>query len=234
MTNIIICAIDTKDIKQAKELALAVKDSVAMVKCGLEFFTAHGAEGIKEVASTGIDIFLDLKFHDIPNTVAEAVKSAVSLDVSIITIHALGGKAMMQAASYAAKEEAAKLGKQKPLIVGVTVLTSMDDNELNGIGIDRTAFEQVEILAKLAKESGLDGIVCSPHEIKSVKSICGKDFVTVVPGIRPDSGTNDDQRRVMTPKQAVNEGADYIVIGRPITRSKNPAKTAHDIFNSIK
>ena len=233
MKNTIICALDTKNLTQAKNLALSIKDNVAMVKCGLEFFTKHGAEGINEISSTGIDIFLDLKFHDIPNTVAEAIRSAVSLDVSIITIHPLGGKTMMQAAAHAAKEESAKLGKKKPIIVGVTVLTSMDDEELSNIGVQESAAQQVELLAKLAQESGLDGIVCSPHEIELVKSICGDDFVTVVPGIRPASSSNDDQKRVMTPKEVSDKGADYLVIGRPITQADNPAIAAKDIKESI-
>lgn len=233
MKNPIICALDTKDIEQAKNLAILLKDNVSMVKCGLEFFTKNGSEGIREVSSTGLDIFLDLKFHDIPNTVAEAIRSAVSLDVSIITIHTLGGKAMMQAAAQAAKEESEKLGKKKPIIVGVTILTSMDDQELQGIGINRATTGQVEILAKLAQESGLDGIVCSPHEIKLVKETCGNDFITVVPGIRPASSSSDDQKRVMTPKEAVNNGADYIVIGRPITKSDDPKKSAKEIFESL-
>jgi len=233
MKNPIICALDTKDIQQAKNLAVSLKENIAMVKCGLEFFTTNGAEGIKEVASTGLDIFLDLKFHDIPNTVAEAIRSAVSLNVRIITIHTLGGKTMMQAAAKAAKEEADKLGIKKPLIVGVTVLTSMDDQELEGIGINQAAPQQVRILAKLAKESGLDGIVCSPHEIKLVREACGNDFVTVVPGIRPTSSATDDQKRVMTPKEAVDNGADYIVIGRPITKSVYPQNSAKEIFESL-
>jgi orotidine-5'-phosphate decarboxylase len=234
MKNTIICALDTKDTKRAKELALSIKDNVAMVKCGLEFFTKNGAEGIKEIASTGLDIFLDMKFHDIPNTVAEAIRSAVHLDVRIITIHTLGGKTMMEAAAKAARQESELTGKQKPLIIGVTVLTSMDDEELEGIGIKTNTANQVELLAKLAKESGLDGIVCSPHEIKKVKSVCGNDFITVVPGIRPLSSDKDDQKRVMTPKEAINNGADYIVIGRPITKAEKPSIAAKEIYDSLR
>lgn len=233
MYNPIICALDTKDVKEAQNLALSIKEQVGMIKCGLEFFTKNGSDGIRQIAQTGIEIFLDLKFHDIPNTVAEAVKSAVSLDVSIITVHSLGGKKMMQAAAIAAREESLRLNKKKPLIVGVTILTSSDDSDLQEIGINRQVTKQVEILAKLAKEAGLDGIVCSPHEIKAVKSICGADFITVVPGIRPESSENNDQKRVMTPKEAIANGADYIVIGRPITKSENPQKAAEEIFNSL-
>lgn len=233
MFNPIICALDTKDVAEAKKLALSIKNHVGMVKCGLEFFTKNGSDGIRQISQTGMDIFLDLKFHDIPNTVAQAIKSAVSLDVSIITVHSLGGKKMMQAAANAASEEALRLNKKKPLIVGVTILTSSDDTDLQEIGINRQVKNQVEILAKIAKESGLDGIVCSPHEIKAVKSLCGEDFITVVPGIRPNTSENNDQKRVLTPKEAITNGADYIVIGRPITQAENPQKIAEEIFNSL-
>jgi orotidine-5'-phosphate decarboxylase len=231
--NLIICALDTKDITEAKNLCTNLKPHIGMVKLGLEFFTKNGPQGISEVAKAGLPIFLDLKFHDIPNTVAEAVRSAVILDVSIITIHTLGGKNMMQGAACAAKDEAERLGKKKPIIVGVTVLTSMDDNDLYDIGLNNNAAGQVELLAKLAKQSGLDGIVCSPHEIELVKKICGSDFKTVVPGIRPAGGDKGDQKRVMTPKEAVDKGADFIVIGRPITQSDNPAKAAEAIYKSL-
>lgn len=234
MKNPIICAIDTKDLEQAKNLCKAIAPNVGMVKLGLEFFTIHGASGVKEIAALGLPIFLDLKFHDIPNTVAEAVKSAVRLGVEIITIHTLGGLQMMQAAANAAKEESDKLGVKKPIIVGVTVLTSMDDEDLKTIGLDRSAAQQVQLLAKLAKKSGLDGIVCSPHEIELVKSLCGKDFKTVVPGIRPENSDKGDQKRVMTPKQALTFGADYLVIGRPITKSENPTLASQQIANSLK
>ncbi|MCE3232213.1 MAG: pyrF [Rickettsiaceae bacterium] len=231
--NPIICALDTKDITAAKKLCAQLQPHIGMIKLGLEFFTKNGPDGIRAVASSGIPIFLDLKFHDIPNTVAEAIRSAVSLDVSIITIHTLGGQNMMQGAICAARDEAERLGKKRPIIVGVTVLTSMDEADLNGIGVDRKPAQQVEVLAKLAKQSGLDGIVCSPHEIELVKKLCGQDFKTIVPGIRPAGGDNGDQKRVMTPKEAVDKGADFIVVGRPITVSDNPAKAAQEIFNSL-
>ncbi len=229
--NPIICALDTKNIQEASKLCQDIKAHIGFIKLGLEFFTKNGPQGFTEVAKTGVPIFLDLKFHDIPNTVAEAVSSALTLDVSIITIHTLGGSEMMKAAAKAAKETAEKLNKKPPLIVGVTILTSMDEQDLAGIGINRQVAKQVEILAKLAKSSGLDGIVCSPHEIELVKSVCGVDFKTVVPGVRPKSADAGDQKRIMTPSQALGKGADYIVIGRPITKANNPVIAAKEIYN---
>jgi orotidine-5'-phosphate decarboxylase len=233
MQNPIICALDTKSIKDAKELCIKLHPHIGMVKLGLEFFTTNGASGMREIAALDVPIFLDLKFHDIPNTVAEAVRSAVDLGVSIITIHTLGGKNMMQAAACAASDEAKKSGKNRPLIVGVTVLTSMDDTDLVDIGIKQSAAHQVELLAALAKESGLDGVVCSPHEIELVKKICGANFKTIVPGIRPATADKGDQKRVMTPKEAMDKGADFIVIGRPITQSPNPTEAAAGIWRGL-
>ena len=232
--NNIICAIDTKNMEEAIKITTLLKGHINMVKCGLEYFTSNGNTGIKKIASTGVDIFLDLKFHDIPNTVAEAVKSAVHFNVSMITIHILGGKTMMEKAVEAATEESDKLGVKKPLIIGVSILTSIDNDELNEIGIFNDIQEQVIILAKLAKEAGLDGIVCSSHEIKKIKQVCGCDFITVVPGIRPQSMDKNDQKRVATPGEAVNNGADYIVIGRPITQSNNPLETVKLIQDSMR
>jgi orotidine-5'-phosphate decarboxylase len=231
--NPIICAIDTKDASLAKQLCTSLQPHIGMVKLGLEFFIKNGPQGVRQISELCIPIFLDLKLHDIPNTVAEAVRSAISLDVRIITIHALGGKNMMQGAICAAKDEADKLGKTRPMIIGITVLTSMDEGDLNGIGINQKPHTQVELLAKLAKESGLDGVVCSPHEIELVKSACGKDFKTIVPGIRPAGSEKGDQKRVLTPKEAVDNGADFIVIGRPITASSNPSSAAKEIWQQL-
>lgn len=233
MQNPIICALDTKELSQAKKICEELKPYIGMVKLGLEFFTINGPDGVREITASGVPVFLDLKFHDIPNTVAEAVKSAIRLGVQIITIHTLGGKDMMQAAARAATEEAKKNNIERPIIVGVTVLTSMDEDDLQAIGINKGPKEQVEILAKLAKESGLDGIVCSPHEVETVKALCGNGFKTVVPGIRPESAATDDQKRVMTPKKAVTKGADYLVIGRPITKAENPVESAKFIQKSL-
>lgn len=231
--NPIICAIDVKDVKSALDLCSELKESVGVIKLGLEFFTLNGPDAIKAVKKCGLPIFLDLKFHDIPNTVAEAVRSAVRLGVQMLTIHTSGGKTMMQAAAAAAKDEALKLNIAAPIILGVTVLTSMDESDLKGVGIEKNVTSQVVSLAKLAVESGLDGVVCSPLEIEIIRRECGNKLKLVVPGIRPNGGSGDDQKRVMTPNEAVNAGADYIVIGRPITKAASPADAAAAIFAEI-
>jgi orotidine-5'-phosphate decarboxylase len=231
--NPIFCAFDTPDLAHAKQLAASLKSHIGGIKLGLEFFTAQGAEGVRQVAALGVPVFLDLKFHDIPNTVAHVVKVAVQLDIYMMTIHTSGGQVMMQAAAEAAAQEAARLGKRKPLIIGVTVLTSMQQSDLQPLGITATVDDQVLRLAKLARESGLDGVVCSPHEIAALRAACGEDFTLVVPGIRPAGSDHGDQKRVMTPQEAVRKGASYIVIGRPITQAENPALAAEQIAASL-
>lgn len=231
--NPIICALDTQDLNQAKQLCKTIAPYVGMVKLGLEFFTKHGPEGIKQIESLGVPIFLDLKFHDIPNTVAKAVSSATHLNVSILTIHTSGGSAMMRAAKEASLEVCNTLKKTPPLIVGVTILTSLDHDDLNAIGYKHHISDQVSKLAKLAHQAGLDGVVCSPHEIEQVKQTCGTDFKTVVPGIRPQGSDNQDQKRILTPKEALQKGADFLVIGRPITQSNDPAQSVQSIVASL-
>jgi len=231
--NPIICAIDTTNIDEAKALANGLNGNVGAIKLGLEFFTAHGAKGVKEVTSSGVPFFLDLKFHDIPNTVAGAVKAATKLGAFMITIHTLGGKEMMKAAVKAAKEEADKRGIEKPIVLGVTMLTSMDESDLSDIGVSGDIKSQVQRLAELAVESGLDGCVCSAHEIEAIREVTGNELTLVVPGIRPEGSDAGDQKRVMTPKQAIKEGADYLVIGRPITQADSPFAAAKEIFESI-
>lgn len=230
--NPIICAIDTKDVQVAIKLCNEIKPYVGMVKLGLEFFTMNGPDGIKAIQSCGIPIFLDLKFFDIPNTVAECVRSAVRLGVNMLTIHASGGTAMMSAALQAANDETMRLGTTAPLILGVTVLTSMDASDIADIGISRDVSTQVLSLAKLSKDSGLSGIVCSPLEIELIKKEC-PGLKLIVPGIRPASASKDDQKRIMTPHQAIKSGADYIVIGRPITKAENPVEAAKAIAKEV-
>lgn len=234
--NPIFCAIDTKEVHHAKQLCQQISPYIGGVKLGLEFFVANGVEGVKEVVK-GLDLplFLDLKFHDIPNTVAQAVRSSIKeLDISILTLHITGGKNMIQQALEAAHDESSKLGKTPPLIAGVTILTSMDQQDLKDTGISHTVEEQVSELARFAKKSGLEGVVCSAMELSSIKEQCGKEFKTIVPGIRPEGSSCDDQNRIMTPKQALNLGADYLVIGRPITKSNNPAEAAKSIAYDCK
>jgi orotidine-5'-phosphate decarboxylase len=231
--NPIICAIDTQETQRAEELAIALKGQVGALKLGLEFFTANGSAGTHLVAAHGVPVFLDLKFHDIPNTVAGAIRATVGVNAFMMTVHTSGGKAMLKAAAEAASELATITGKERPLIVGVTVLTSMDQNDISSIGIKDSVADQVKRLAELAQVSGLDGVVCSPQEIAILRAECGKDFTLVVPGIRPAGADNGDQKRVMTPKEAMAQGADYLVIGRPITEAANPKQATQDIFKSL-
>ena len=226
--NPIICAIDTVNVSEASALVQKLSGSVGAVKLGLEFFTANGKSGVAIIAGLGMPIFLDLKFHDIPNTVTGAIKATVGIEPFMMTIHTAGGYAMMKAAADAAKALA-----KPPLIVGVTVLTSLDENDLNQIGVPGGVSDQVKKLADLAQKSGLDGVVCSPHEIDVLRAQCGKDFKLVVPGIRPEGSASGDQKRTLTPKEAVTKGADYLVIGRPITAEADPKLAAEKILKSL-
>jgi len=226
----ILVALDTTDVDRAKALALTLKGHVGGIKIGKEFFTAHGPQGVREVAGDGQPLFLDLKFHDIPNTVAGAIRSALRLKPLILNVHAAGGVAMMKAAAEAASEA----GAARPLLIAVTVLTSLSDEDLADIGVNANTAEQVARLARLAQASGLDGVVCSPREIELVRQACGAEFKTVVPGIRPEWAAVGDQKRIMTPRQAVDSGADYLVIGRPITGADDPVAAAERIGEELK
>jgi orotidine-5'-phosphate decarboxylase len=232
----IFCALDTPDIEQAKTLAVALASVTGSIKLGLEFFNAHGPQGVREVlrVAPGVPLFLDLKYHDIPNTVAGAVRAAVSLRPLYLNVHAAGGVEMMRAARAAAGEEAARLGCVAPKILAVTVLTSLDDAALERVGQARPASDQVRRLATLTQEAGLDGVVCSAHEIADLRAACGPDFVLMVPGIRPAGAEVGDQKRVMTPAAAMRAGATHLVIGRPITGAPDPAAAARDILASLR
>jgi orotidine-5'-phosphate decarboxylase len=227
--NPIFCAIDTPDLDKARKLAASLKDHVGGLKLGLEFFLAHGADGYRRLAEIGLPIFLDLKLHDIPNTVAGAIGSLLPLSPAYLTLHAGGGVAMMRAAIDAA----AKGGKEGPKLLGVTVLTSLDGNDLKDVGQESDPAAQSLRLSKLAKLSGLDGIVCSPKEVRSLRDALGPDFILMVPGIRPAWAATGDQKRVMTPKEALRDGASYLVIGRPITEAENPVEAAKRIMQEI-
>ncbi len=229
--NPIIVAIDTTDVIKADRLKNLLRGHIGATKLGLEFFTAHGRDKIKSGERT-LPLFLDLKFHDIPNTVAGAVRATKGIDAFMMTVHAAGGEAMMRAANDAAREITPP-GEKKPLIVAVTVLTSLDDSDIKKIGAKGKVSDQVKRLAELAQKSGVDGVVCSPHEIEVLCKQCGKGFNLVVPGIRPIGSEKGDQKRVMTPKEAMDAGASYLVIGRPITEAPDPAKAAEDILKSL-
>jgi orotidine-5'-phosphate decarboxylase len=227
--NPILCAIDVADPAKAKALVKTLKGSVGGIKLGLEFFTANGPRAVKDTAQD-LPLFLDLKLHDIPNTVAGAVKAAAALEPLLLTVHCAGGAAMMKAAAEAAKQAA----RTKPMkLLGVTVLTSLDERDLDAIGQKGPVGEQVKRLALLARDSGLDGIVCSPHEVAELRQALGPEFLLVVPGIRIGSLSPGDQKRVMGPKDAVASSADYLVIGRPITGSPSPASAARAMLAEI-
>ena len=222
--NPVFVALDTPSLDHALELARAVKPYVGGIKIGLEFISAQGPDGVRAMVATGIPVFADVKFHDIPNTVAGAVRSLAPLGAAIINLHASGGAAMMEAAAKAAAEF-----ELRPRIIAVTVLTSLDRTDLNALGVSAEPIDQVVRLAKLAQASGLDGVVCSPQEIYAVRDACGPDFLIVTPGIRPAAASLDDQRRVTTPAKALQAGADFLVIGRPITAAADPAMAAREI-----
>lgn len=229
----IFCALDTTDPAAAAALAARLKGTVGGIKLGLEYYCSTGADGFKAVADTGMPIFLDLKFHDIPNTVAGAIRAVAPLAPKILTIHTQGGPEMMRRAAATAAEEAARLGVERPIVVGVTILTSLDGRDLSAIGVDHAVDDQVVRLAALADDCGLDGIVCSPKEIRLVRAATREDFTLVVPGIRPAGSAAGDQKRVMTPKEAVDAGASVLVIGRPITEAADPAAAAKAIAASL-
>jgi orotidine-5'-phosphate decarboxylase len=232
--NPIFCAVDTTEIGVATSLAAKVGDCVGGLKLGLEFFSANGARGVQQVQkASGLPIFLDLKFHDIPNTVAGAVRAACQLGVSILTLHAAGGRAMMEAAAKAATEAAYEFPIPRPTIIAVTVLTSMDDADLAAVGVQSAVGDQVRRLAELAKVSGLDGIVCSPLEVEMLRADLGPGFKLVTPGVRPLWAAANDQKRFMSPADALKAGADYLVIGRPITAAPDPAAAATRIAAEI-
>jgi len=222
----IFVALDTTDVEAARAFATRLKGSVSGVKLGLEFFTANGAAGVRTVARAGLPLFLDLKFHDIPNTVAGAVKAAVRLRPKILNVHAAGGPAMMRAAAQAADEAAKTFNVPRPLVIAVTVLTSLDADDLDAVGQNGPPADQAIRLARLTQQCGLDGVVCSPKEAAAVRAACGPDFKLVVPGIRPNLSLSSDQKRTAGPAEAVSAGADYLIIGRPITRAPDPAAAA--------
>jgi len=228
----IFVALDTTDLERAARLSRELAGSVGGLKVGKEFFTAHGPDGLR-LAVGGEPLFLDLKFHDIPNTVAAAVRAALRLSPRILNVHASGGRAMLEAARDALREGADDTGVEPPWLIAVTVLTSLDDRDLAEVGQSGPAVEQVLRLARLAQDCGLDGVVCGPREIAPLRAACGRDFKLVVPGIRPTWAATGDQKRVMTPQAAVAAGADVIVVGRPITAADNPLAAAQRIVADL-
>ena len=225
----IVVALDFDQQHEALDLVDKLDPKLCRLKVGKEMFSHFGPEFVKQLHSRGFEVFLDLKFHDIPNTVAKAVTAAAELGVWMVNVHASGGIKMMEAA----KKALSAYGDKAPLLIAVTVLTSMEDADLTELGIERTAAEQVEFLAGLAHKAGMDGVVCSAQEAKALKGQFGKDFKLITPGIRTESASADDQKRIMTPKKAVEQGSDYLVIGRAITKSLDPIATMKEIYQSI-
>jgi orotidine-5'-phosphate decarboxylase len=224
MTDIFV-AIDTQDLARATAIAEAVRDHAGGLKLGLEFFCANGPDGVREIAGFGLPLFLDLKLHDIPNTVAKAVESLRPIAPAVLTVHAAGGRAMLEAAKAAAPE--------RTKIVAVTVLTSLDETDLVDAGVSGSPADQVRRLAALAQESGVDGIVCSGAEVSAAHATWPGGFF-VVPGVRPEGSGAGDQKRVVTPRQALEDGASILVIGRPITGASNPGQAIRAIADTLR
>lgn len=230
MTNKIIVALDYEKESDALALVDQIDPSLCRLKVGKEMFTTLGMNFVKQLHQRNFDVFLDLKYHDIPNTVARAVRSAADLGVWMVDLHASGGLRMMEEA----KRILEPYGKDAPLLIAVTVLTSMEDLDLLQIGINASPMEQVLRLAHLTQRAGLDGVVCSPQEVEILRNACGEEFKLVTPGIRPIGADFGDQRRVMTPTAAIRAGSDYLVIGRPITKADNPVEILRSINASIR
>lgn len=226
----VVVALDFDKKNDALSFIDRIEPTDARLKVGKEMFTHFGPEFVKTLTAKGFDVFLDLKFHDIPNTVAKAVTAAADLGVWMVNVHASGGSQMMSKAKLALDN----YRQDAPLLIAVTVLTSMNQDDLHGLGINKTPAEQVNFLANLTQSSGLDGVVCSAWEAAQLKSDLGKTFKLVTPGIRPAGSAKDDQQRIMTPKEAIDVGVDYLVIGRPITKAVDPKLVLEQINASIR
>lgn len=224
----IIVALDAKSQYDALTIAEQLDPALCRVKVGKELFTHEGPSVVKALHDKGFEVFLDLKFHDIPNTTAQAVCAAADLGVWMVNVHASGGRKMMETCV-----ERLQAGNYNTQLIAVTVLTSMEREDLKDIGLDVEPFEQVKRLAKLTQESGLDGVVCSAQEAKMLRETLGQQFALVTPGIRPEGSAADDQKRIVTPKQAMLDGSTHLVIGRPITKSENPRQMLKDILATL-
>ncbi|QDJ13210.1 orotidine-5'-phosphate decarboxylase [Mergibacter septicus] len=230
MDTKVIVALDYETEREAMQLVDQLDPSQCRLKVGKEMFTTLGTQFVKQLQARAFDVFLDLKFHDIPNTVARAIRSAADLGVWMVDMHASGGLRMMEEA----KKILEPYGKDAPILIAITVLTSMEEADLLQVGINNSPMEHVIRLARLSHRAGLDGVVCSPQEVEVLREHCGKDFKLVTPGIRPQGYQLGDQRRVMTPLEAVQAGADYLVIGRPITQAADPVTVLAEINQSLK
>lgn len=231
--NPILVALDVDTAEAAMTAADAVRGAVGGLKIGKQLFTAEGPQLVRALVARGDRVFLDLKYHDIPSTVAGAVRAAAGLGVWMVNVHASGGARMMEAARQAADDAAGATG-QRPLVIAVTVLTSMDEDALRSVGVSRPVAEQVAALAGMARDAGLDGVVASPQEIGVIRARCGPDFLVVTPGIRSGPAVaGDDQARTLSAREAMDAGASYLVIGRPILKAADPAQAARAIADSL-
>jgi len=226
----IIFALDVNGLEEIDRYAGMLSGKVGMFKIGKELFTSCGPEAVKTVQRHGGQVFLDLKYHDIPNTVAKAMLEAARMGVQLTNLHALGGAEMMETAATAVRRE---FGDQRPRLLAVTILTSSTEETLRGVGIEHSVQDMVVRLARLAQNAGMDGVVASPLEIGLIRAACGPDFLIVTPGVRPSFASVDDQKRIMSPAEAVTAGADYLVIGRPIAKAADPGVAADQIVDEI-
>lgn len=229
----LIVALDVSTMQQMKDIVDTLGDAVSFYKVGMELFYAAGEDTVAYLRDCGKSVFLDLKLHDIPNTVAQGVKSLTRLGANLITIHGQGGAVMLKAAADAAREAAEELGVERPKLLAITVLTSFDDTTWSGIGGQLPIADQVRRLALLAKDAGVDGVVASPLEAKLIREACGDDFLIVTPGIRPAFAAANDQKRIATPSSALRDGASRLVIGRPITKADNPREAVRMILEEM-
>lgn len=229
----LIVALDVSTMEQMKDIVGTLGNAVSFYKVGMELFYAAGEDTVAYLRDCGKSVFLDLKLHDIPNTVAQGVKSLTRLGANLITIHGQGGAVMLKAAADAAREAAEELGVERPKLLAITVLTSFDDTTWSGIGGQLPIADQVRRLALLAKDAGVDGVVASPLEAKLIREACGDDFLIVTPGIRPAFAAANDQKRIATPSSALRDGASRLVIGRPITKADNPREAVRMILEEM-
>jgi orotidine-5'-phosphate decarboxylase len=223
----VIIALDTPDEQKALETVRLLKNKISIFKVGLELFCSQGPEIVKKINAQGCKVFLDLKFHDIPNTVAGAARDALRTQAFMFNVHASGGREMMRKVRETVDNADIT---QRPIVLAVTVLTSLDDRDLMNININKSPMEQVKSLALMTKESGLDGVVASPKEISAIREVVGRDFIIVTPGVRPTWAAVGDQKRIMTPAQAFDAGASYIVVGRPVTAASDPVAALDKLF----
>jgi orotidine-5'-phosphate decarboxylase len=230
----VILALDVATIEQARDLVTTLRPYFRIFKVGHQLFTHYGVQAVEMVKDLGGEVFLDLKFHDIPETVARACEEATRHQVLLLTLHALGGREMIQSAAERTRAAAEKFKGKAPLVMAVTILTSLNQGQIKELGIDLPIKNAIGKLAQLAQEAGADGVVASAQEVALIKETCGKEFLVVTPGIRPTFASAHDQKRIATPKEAFQSGADYLVIGRPIIQARNPVEAAEKLIEELR